>query len=118
MPLTAAATLSNQSSLKDVALFAVEILNSLVPVLLVLILVLFLWIGVQYIYRADGENKASTREAILWGLIALFVAFSVWGIVRLACSTLLGTSECSSGSSGGGGNANQAPLNIIPESAR
>jgi hypothetical protein len=61
-----------------------KLISSLVPILGTLALALFLWGGVRYIYRAgDAEGSRRDREVLLWGLIALFILFSVWGIVRV-----------------------------------
>jgi hypothetical protein len=108
--------LSNASSLRDVVAFAINIISLIVPVLVALIVVIFMWFGVKYVYSADSaESKNSSREALVWGLVALFVVMSVWGILRFTCDTLLGSSSCSSGNAGG---ATGAPLNIVPPSAR
>lgn len=87
--------LTNSSSLRDVVASLIGLINLTIPVLITLIVVLFMWAGVRYIYTADQtEGKGPEREALLWGLVALFVVFSVWGILRLLCSTFLGGSGC------------------------
>ncbi len=105
---------SNASSFKDVVLWVVGIIHLIIPVLFALGLVIFLWSGVRYIYKAGGESHGKERDALLWGLIALFVAFSVWGILGIACATLVGNSSCSTT----GGTALKDPLNIIPPSVQ
>ncbi len=103
--------LSHSSSLKDLVTFVINIITLIIPVLTVLALVIFLWSGVRYIYKAEETaGKGPERDAMLWGLIALFVLFSIWGILKILSNTLLGTD------SGGVGapDATGAPVNIIP----
>lgn len=74
------------------------IFDKLVPVLVVAALLFFFWGVIKYItHRGESEK----RNFMIWSLVALFIILSVWGILRLACASLLGDSSCS----GGGGYA-------------
>jgi len=69
----------------------VGLVNIVIPVLFSLALVLFLWGGVRYIYKAgDAKGKSEERSALGWGLLALFILFSIWGIIRLLEEAFLG----------------------------
>lgn len=82
--------LSHSSSLKDVVSWTIGIINQIIPVLTVLALALFMWAVVRYILKAEeSHGKGEERTALLWGIIALFVLFSVWGIVKILQRTLL-----------------------------
>jgi len=86
--------LSTGSSFKDVVTFLIGLINLTIPVLTALALLIFLWAGVRYIYKAEETaGKGPEREALLWGLIALFVIFSIWGILRILNATLLSGNE-------------------------
>jgi hypothetical protein len=54
---------------------------------------LYFW-GIAYnlfgSYAGGKSNVTSLRSNIIWGLLALFVMFSIWGIVRLLGSALFG----------------------------
>lgn len=66
--------------------FNKNILQNLVVVLSGAALVVFLWGLVKFIYdRADGNTDkiAKDKEAMLWGLGALFILVSVWGIIKM-----------------------------------
>ena len=92
--------LSNSSSLGGVVSWVIGIINIIIPVLTILALVLVLYSGLRYILKAEeSKGKGPEREAIMWGLIALFVIVSVWGILRVMCTTLFDNSSCRSGSS-------------------
>ncbi len=67
--------------------------NMLVVVLIALALVLFIWGVVQLITaQDDAEGRKEARKRITFGIIALFVMISVWGLVRVLVETF-GTTE-------------------------
>ncbi|TSC69601.1 MAG: Uncharacterized protein G01um101456_88 [Parcubacteria group bacterium Gr01-1014_56] len=91
--------LSRSSSLGDVVGYVIGIIDMVIPVLVALALVLILYSSVRYVIKAqESHGKGAEREAIMWGLIALFVIVSVWGILRLMCSTLFDNTSCRAGS--------------------
>ena len=64
-------------------------LNALVPILIALALVAFFWGIFRYVWGAGGEDsKADGKKIMLAGLLGLFVMLSVWGIIRIAQSSL------------------------------
>lgn len=69
----------------------VEIFNSVLPVLVAMALVLFMYGVVKYI-KSEGEHEE--RGIMLWSLVALFVILSMWGILRLMCNTFTGSGSC------------------------
>lgn len=64
------------------------IVDMLVPILLALALVVFFWGLIRYVFSKGGKGVDSARKLMIWGLVALFVMVSVWGIIRLAQATL------------------------------
>ncbi len=88
--------LSNHSSLAGVVSFIIGIINSIIPVLVVLALVLFMYSGLRYVLKAsESHGKGAERSAMMWGIVALFVIISVWGLLRIMCATLLNNPSCS-----------------------
>ncbi len=72
----------------------IGIINMLVGVLAALALVVFFIGLVRYIKdAADAKGHAEGRERIIWSLIALFILFSIWGILMLMTQTFFGTSN-------------------------
>jgi hypothetical protein len=60
------------------------IVTMLVPLFIGLALVAFLYGLARYIFAAgDPEAKASGRGVMIAGIIGLFVAVSIWGIITL-----------------------------------
>lgn len=65
-----------------------RILNIVVPIVVTLALIYFLWGLAQYILSAgDEEKKTDGKHIMIWGIIALFVMVSVWGLVRFISGT-------------------------------
>lgn len=67
----------------------VDIFNALTVVLSSIAIVVF-FIGIlRFIYNAGDTNaRTAGRNTIIWGLISLFVLFSIGGIVQLLKSSL------------------------------
>jgi hypothetical protein len=68
----------------------VSIINTgVVPIIFGIAFVSFLWGVVQFFFiggdEAEGQKKG--REFVLWGLIAMVVLFSTWGLVNLLLTT-------------------------------
>lgn len=84
-------TLSSGSAFSDVVKFLVGFINLLVFPLIGLAVVIFFVGLLRYIYQSDSAKKnVQNQKAILWGLVALFVLFSIWGILNVLNNTLLG----------------------------
>ena len=78
------------STFKDVVAYAISIIGALIPVLAALALILFLFGVVRFVAKAGNEReKSHSKEAMLWGLVALFVLVSVWGIIGILRRTFL-----------------------------
>ncbi|MGH7175515.1 MAG: Mbov_0395 family pilin-like conjugal transfer protein, partial [Minisyncoccia bacterium] len=64
--------------------------SALVPVLIAIAFIVFLW-GIVRAYFLNGGDETARKEGhqlILWGIIGFVVIFSVWGLVNLVNSTL------------------------------
>ena len=64
-----------------------QILNSIIPVLVALGVVYFVWGVVQYMIGGDEEAKKKGRSRIIYGIIGLAVIVSVWGFVNIIVNT-------------------------------
>jgi len=58
----------------------------LVPILISLAVLWFFWGLVEYL-RGGGEEKEKGKQTMIYGVIALFVMVSVWGLVGLIGNT-------------------------------
>lgn len=63
--------------------------NSVVPLLFAIAVVSFIWGAIKFfIIDADEEAKREQgRQFMLWGIIALAVMISVWGLVKVLAVT-------------------------------
>ena len=72
--------------------FAGVILNRAVPLLISLAVVWFIWYVFRYLIASEDEEKRSAaKKGMVWGIIAIFVMVSIWGLVAILQATF-GTS--------------------------
>ncbi|MBI5139710.1 hypothetical protein HZA26_03835 [Candidatus Nomurabacteria bacterium] len=64
-----------------------EILNAIIPVLIALGVLYFVWGVVSYVIASDEEAKAAGKNRIIYGIIGLAVIISVWGLVAILRNT-------------------------------
>ncbi len=64
-----------------------QILNYIIPVLITLAVVYFIWGVIEYTMSTDEDKKKDARSKIIAGLIGLFVIIAFWGIIRLVTNT-------------------------------
>lgn len=57
-------------------------LNLLVPVVITLALIYFIWGIIRYVIAQSEENKGDAKTHIIYGIIAMFVIVSIWGITN------------------------------------
>ena len=58
-----------------------KLLGTLVPIITALALIMLMWSAVELIRAGKDETRTEGRKKVMWGVIALFVLVSVWGIV-------------------------------------
>lgn len=84
----AASAATSPTDLKSLAKVLVDLINIAIPVLISLGVVYYLW-GIAYSIKDAGSAKswANFRTQIAWGILALFMMVSIWGILRLLDNT-------------------------------
>ena len=68
-------------------------LGTITPIVSGLALLAFFWGLARFIYgQANGQEKLveAGRKLMLWGVIALFIMFSIWGIISVLIVDILG----------------------------
>ena len=66
-----------------------DLVNRLLPFVITLTLLVFLWGLFKYVASGgDTEARKEARGYIIWGLIALAIMVSVWGLVNLLIRTV------------------------------
>ncbi len=60
------------------------IISTLIPIVVALGILFFIWGLVQFIFASGDEAaKDEGKRKMIWGVVALFVIVSVWGLVAL-----------------------------------
>jgi len=78
---------STQDGLKYILCKVSLLLNTIVPILITLGVIYFIYGVISYAIAKDNEAKTGGRAAMINGLIALLVIVSVWGLVNILKST-------------------------------
>ena len=84
---TAGQCYGNLSGIEWVICKVGSILNTIIPILIVLGVVYFVWGVISYMISADEEQKEKGRDKIIYGIIGLVVIVGMWGLVRIVTST-------------------------------
>jgi hypothetical protein len=68
--------------------FTCTMVSSVIPLLFTLATAGFIWGIIQYFLNPENEEKRSQGKSyMLWGIIALFVMVSMWGLVGVIGNT-------------------------------
>lgn len=59
------------------------IINSIIPLLIALAVVYFIWGVVQYVLGKSDDAKSEGRQRMIWGIVGLLVIVTMWGIVAM-----------------------------------
>ena len=64
------------------------IVRSIVPLLFSLATVGFIWGVIQMVINPeDAEKRKQDKMYMIWGIVALFVMLSIWGLVSILSNT-------------------------------
>lgn len=61
-----------------------SLISTAVPIVISLAVLYFLWGLATYLLR---QEKEAGKEMMVWGIIALFIMVSIWGLVNLLKDT-------------------------------
>ena len=64
-----------------------DILGMVLPFLIALAVVIFVWGVVMYVVSSDEEAKATGRTRMIWGIVGLAVIIGLWGLVKIITNT-------------------------------
>lgn len=78
------------ASIKDI------VTDILIPLVFVLAVLFFFWGVAKYIW-SDGSGKEDGRKIMIWGIVALFVMTSIWGIVAFIQKDIFGDTSPTEG---------------------
>ena len=86
---SSACALVTHPKLADLFGYGTCIINqSVIPLLFALAMVVFIWGVIQYVVNGSNEaERKKGREFMIWGLVAIAVMSSIWGIVKILTGT-------------------------------
>ena len=84
-------------------------LNYIIPILITLAVIYFIWGVISFALAKDEEERAKSRSQMIYGIIGLFVIVAIWGLVGFL-STLTGVGTGGGGTEGGLPCVDQNPL--------
>lgn len=84
---TSGCNLTQSGTLLDIFCRIGQILNSIVPILIALAVVYFVWGVVSFVIANDEEAKTKGRDRIIFGIIGLAVIIGMWGLVNVLRNT-------------------------------
>ena len=65
-----------------------ELVNVAMPVVIGLALLFFFWgVAIYILNEGNAEKKGQGRSIMLWGVIAIFVILSIFGLVKMLQNT-------------------------------
>jgi uncharacterized membrane protein YidH (DUF202 family) len=74
-------------TIQDVICRIGNILDTLIPILIVLGIVFFVWGVVSYVISNDEEAKKRGKNKMIYGIIGLVVIVAMWGLVGIVTKT-------------------------------
>jgi heme/copper-type cytochrome/quinol oxidase subunit 2 len=82
------ADLGNTSGLGGVLDFIGNVITAVIPLIIGVAVLLFLFGVLKYVTNGgDPEKRTEARNTMIWGIIAIFVMVSVWGLVNVLTNT-------------------------------
>lgn len=79
-------TIASAATVLDLLVLASRFLNGVIGLFITLAIVVFFWGLIQYLVQV-GEKKSEGLQIMFWGVLAIFVMVSIWGIIRVLQST-------------------------------
>lgn len=78
------------SNLTGLIRLLIEIINQAIAVVASLALLFFFWGLANFILNSSNEEKKGEgKNIMIWGIVALFIMFSVWGLIGVLQNTFL-----------------------------
>jgi hypothetical protein len=108
--VTAPAVTCSGTGLSNLICQIQNILNQIVPVLVALGVVYFVWGVVNYVIADGEEAKKKGKDIMIYGIIGLAVIIGLWGLVNILIATFGLTGAAPSFNVNGGAGACTVPV--------
>lgn len=88
-PVLAACSAIKFKSLLDILVWVKCVITAIViPLIFTFAFLFFLWNVLRFLRSSADKDKQEAKERMWWGIIALFIMLSVWGIIAILSGTL------------------------------
>lgn len=66
-----------------------SVMDKIIPLIIGAAVIVFLWGVLKYVLSGadDPDKRKDARNFMVWGIVALFVMVSVWGLVKILQTT-------------------------------
>ncbi len=93
-PMVMFALIAHAAPLDNVDLLASgigKVVKTLIPIVFALILLYFFWGLMKFVMNSgDEEERKKGKQMMIWGVVALFVASSIWGLTTFMGTAIFG----------------------------
>jgi hypothetical protein len=79
--------LASAATLNDTIKFFNNMLNALIALFILVAILVFFWGLINYLLSVGGAEKSKGLLTMFYGVIAIFVMVSIWGIIALLQNT-------------------------------
>ena len=79
--------LAGAAGLLDTLALFNRILNGLIGIAVLLAILGLFWVVILYFFKKGDEAKHEGIQIMIYGVVAIFVMVSIWGIIRLLQNT-------------------------------
>lgn len=82
-----APSLASAATILNLLALANTVFNALIGLLITLAIVMVFWGVISYLFKSGAEAKSEGLKVAMFGVGAIFIMVSIWGIIRLLQST-------------------------------
>lgn len=94
IPQSVSAQAGRVRDFKGLIQFFINLIKDLIPLVIALTVLVFLWGIFKLVLAGDSEDKRNEAKTIMfYGIVSLFVMVSVWGLVRILTVSIFGSGE-------------------------
>lgn len=81
-------SVSAQTDFKSTVGSVTSFVESLIPLLTAVAILVFFWGLADYVFAASSDEKEGGKQRLTWGVVGLFVITTIWAIVTFLTSSI------------------------------
>lgn len=99
---------SAPQNFKELANQIASLFSSATIDIIVLAIVIYFWGISASLLRSGEKDRENLKKQLLWGVLVIFFAVSIWGIIQIIQGSVFGQGVDATNGTGGGGTPIQA----------